>query len=109
MENHQRPTVRLVDALPDDGERRLMLAVLMDAMRIVASCRPVPPRRRGLRAWQRERDWFEADDCSRPFSFRSICDALGLNPGYVRRRTLWSPIARRTVRHRVTINASLKH
>ena len=90
MASRNRPLIKLLDAIPDDGERRLMLAVLMDALRIVQGHEPSVRggRRRGRRAWQRERGWFIEDDPATPFSFVSICDALGLNASYVRRRAL---------------------
>ena len=81
-------TSSLLEALPDDGERRLMLAVLLDAIRIVRDRAPRPPCRRGGRVWQLTREWFEDDDRSYAFAFPSICDALGLNTAYVRGRVL---------------------
>jgi hypothetical protein len=90
MERGQRRAITFLDAMPGDGERRLMLAVLLDAIRIVRTHCPSVLRARGSRVWERERDWFEADDRSTPFSFTSICEALGLNPAYVRRRALQS-------------------
>lgn len=66
-----------------DGERKLMLAVLEDAVLVAqkyALARD-PERRRELadaRAWIAERDktW--------PFSFENICNVLGIDPEYVR-------------------------
>jgi hypothetical protein len=79
---------RFIDALPEDGERRLMLAVLMDAIRALTIHRPAVPQLRAYRAWSRDRAWLQADDHVRPFSFINICAALGLDPGYIRRRVL---------------------
>lgn len=88
MRTKRRRAIRLLDALPEDGERRLMLAVLLDAIRIVRND-PLRERRvRARRARERELAWFEAEDHSAPFSFTSICNALGLNAGYVRRCAL---------------------
>jgi len=74
-----------IDALPEQGERRLMLAVLIDAIRTLSqgSLR-LPPQQR--LAWLRDRAWMQREDMADPFSFVSICAALGLSPGYVRRR-----------------------
>ena len=83
--------IKFLDALPEDGERRLMLAVLIDAIRTL--------RRKGARgsatayfhtyrAWRRECAWMQANNPSQPFSFVSICHALGLDADYVRRRIL---------------------
>ena len=40
------------------------------------------------RLWLRERAWMESNNDSEPFSFVSICHALGFDAGYVRRRVL---------------------
>jgi hypothetical protein len=77
--------IEFLEALPEDGERRLMLAVLIDAIRTLTK----PPRYlQKHRTWLQERTWMLANDESRPFSFVSICHALGLEAGYVRRRVL---------------------
>jgi hypothetical protein len=78
----------LLDALPADGERRLMLAVLLDAIRAVDHQWPSAQTRQVSRAWLRDRAWIRADDPQRPFSFVNICDVLGLEAGYVRRCVL---------------------
>jgi hypothetical protein len=80
--------LEFVEVLPEDGERKLMLAVLIDAIRTLETSRYTPWQRQSVRTWQRERAWFQKDDRSRPFAFASICDALGLNADYVRRRVL---------------------
>ena len=73
-----------IDALPSDGERKLMLAVLIDAIRtlsqeIIATCGA------NRHAWLQDELWVRTDDSCDPFSFVNICAALGLNAGYVRR------------------------
>lgn len=74
-----------IDALPDEGERRLMLAVLIDAIRtLAAGSMRLPPRQR--LAWLRDRAWMQRDDMGDPFSFVNICNALGLSAGYIRRK-----------------------
>ncbi len=80
--------LKFIDALPDDGERRLMLAVLLDAIRTVAKRRSTGGEMRLDRASLREHAWLQANDATEPFSFLSICHALGLDAGYVRRRVL---------------------
>ncbi|MGD0946686.1 MAG: hypothetical protein ABSA52_04575 [Candidatus Binatia bacterium] len=77
-----------LDALPEDGERRLMLAVLIDAIRTLTKPPCAIPYLQNRRAWMQERAWMLADDPSQLFSFVSICHALGLEAGYVRRRVL---------------------
>ncbi|HYD50436.1 MAG TPA: hypothetical protein VEB21_18920 [Terriglobales bacterium] len=72
-----------IDALPEDGERRLMLAVLIDAIRNVSQS--ARDKANEHYAWARDRAWLQRDDHKTPFSFLNICSALGLNAGYVRR------------------------
>jgi hypothetical protein len=79
---------RFLDALPEDGERRLMLAVLIDAIRALTAARTPTPRIRTHRAWLHDRAWLVSEDDSTPFSFVRICDALGLDAGYIRRCVL---------------------
>jgi hypothetical protein len=64
-------------------ERRLMVAVLEDAMRELV--RPGGPWY-GARARQRKevQVWLESDDVAWPFSFVNVCEALDLDPGEVR-------------------------
>ena len=68
-----------------DPERRLMVAVLEDAV----SCLSKDPRRgpgQQRRAFEEAHSWVNADDTeSWIFSFANVCEALGLNPGYLRR------------------------
>lgn len=73
-----------IDALPSDGERKLMLAVLIDAIRTLSQG-SMATRSANRHAWLQDEIWVRADDQADPFSFINICDALGLNAGYVRR------------------------
>lgn len=85
MAKGKQTGTEFIDALPADGERRLMLAVLIDAIRTLAQgSAGLPPRQR--LAWLRDRAWMQRDDMLDPFSFVNICAVLGLSPGYVRRR-----------------------
>jgi len=64
-------------------ERRLMLAVLEDAIRtLLLARRTAVPRKRLMR----ELAWVESTSQTEPFAFESICDVLGLDPGYLRQR-----------------------
>jgi hypothetical protein len=68
-----------------ERERLLMLAVLEDAI----TCYQRYARARGPAARQLFEDaraWLESEDRSVLFSFESICDALEISPGFVRRR-----------------------
>jgi hypothetical protein len=78
-----------IDALPSDGERKLMLAVLIDAIRTLSQ-EIVATRGANRHAWLQDQLWVCSEDHTDPFSFVNICGALGLNAGYVRRciRTL---------------------
>jgi hypothetical protein len=65
------------------GERRLMIAVLEDGVRCVlklAASRD--PLQRGLAAEAEE--WIRSTDRSRLFAFENVCQALDLDPDYVR-------------------------
>ena len=65
-------------------ERRLMAAVLEDAIRTFCRCADSRGVRR-KRLFSGTADWFESPDVRWPFSFANICDALALEPGWVRR------------------------
>ena len=82
------------------GEQRLMLALLCDAMHAYAAERARWKRPGRVRELRR---WFESADRSYVFSFESVCDALGLEAGYIRRRVLGAPPTpmRRAWGHRV--------
>jgi AraC-like DNA-binding protein len=66
-------------------ERRLMAAVLED----VVACLSVDPRyctRRQRRDFHDAKSWINAaDDSDWVFSFSNICEALGIDPSYLRR------------------------
>ena len=65
------------------AERRLLLAVLQDALLTLAV-----HARRGTRKSNRlaeeVRRWVASDSRSHPFTFGAICDILGLDPSYIR-------------------------
>jgi len=92
MGRPERSGTRLVDALPEDGERRLMLAVLMDAIRILQR-EGDGEAADGSRAWMQEWQWVESEEHRYPFAFVSICNALGIDAAYVRRRVLHTAVA----------------
>jgi hypothetical protein len=99
-------------------EKRLMIAVLEDALSLMladARC-PSKHRRGAVREASR---WLESDERSGPFAFASICDLLGLDVARVRRaiRSLRGRhgsygrkrIQAGTGRHRVTMPRSRRH
>lgn len=73
------PLQQVASRLADMPEKRLMLAVLLDAI--------VQLRRPGSTGAAEASRWIhgehDADDST--FSFRSVCDALGLDPEYLSR------------------------
>jgi len=66
------------------GERRLMVAILEDAIRVY--CKEAGARnRRRKRLFREAEQWIESRDLSWVFSFERICQTLQLDPDYVRR------------------------
>lgn len=69
------------------GERRLMVAILEDAIDCFQKyVRAADHRSRHLCAEAEK--WFMSDDDSWPFSFVNICYTLDLHPGFLRRGLL---------------------
>jgi hypothetical protein len=65
-------------------ELRLMAAVLEDAISCLAmKARPITARHR--KQLEDARQWFVAEDGEWIFSFKNICEALGIDPAYLRR------------------------
>lgn len=66
-------------------ERRLMLAVLEDALCDWLANAGAP---RGIRLarFRQASDWFRSEDTSWPYSFVNICEACGLDAALIRRR-----------------------
>jgi hypothetical protein len=66
------------------GERRLLLAVLQDAVAsFLRYCKD--PARRGRRLFRETHEWFWSTDRQWLCAFESICDNLHLNASYIRR------------------------
>lgn len=66
-----------------DGERRLMLAVLEDA--VIVYQRYALARDPEKRLERKEAgEWIESGDTTWPFSFENICNVLGIDPDYIR-------------------------
>ena len=67
-----------------DGERRLMIAVLEDAVDVYR--KQVTARdARGRQLFLEAEQWLEDREANDLFSFENICDILDLNAGYLRR------------------------
>lgn len=71
-------------ARDDSGERRLMLAVIVEAVRTVAEARGRADQRRAQRDVAEVLTWAESGDRAWPYSFLRLCDGLGIDPEYVR-------------------------
>ena len=65
-------------------ETALMRAVLADAF-VCVQHGILNEERRACRLAREAKAWFLSDEDHWPFSFVSICAALGLEPGYIRR------------------------
>jgi len=66
------------------GEQRLMLAVLEDAIHVYCKESAIPGRRNSW-LFREAEEWIESGDHSRVFSFACICEVLGLDAEYIRR------------------------
>jgi hypothetical protein len=67
-----------------EGERRLRLAVLEDAIAIFLRHRPGGDAR-SARLFAETEAWIASEDAESPFSFLAVCDVLGLEPTGLRR------------------------
>lgn len=65
------------------GERRLLLAVLQEAVDSFLRHRNATTRR-GKRLFREDKEWFWAKDRDELLSFESICGHLNLDPDYIR-------------------------
>ena len=70
-------------AMLDEPERRLRLAVLEDAIRYVQRYLHATDKH-GRALYEDAVDWFGSPDRGDPFAFENVCDALGLDPDYIR-------------------------
>jgi hypothetical protein len=65
------------------GEKRLMLAVLEEAIATFQHDLEAKTRR-GQRLFREAEDWIRSTDTSWTFAFENVCHALGLDPEYLR-------------------------
>jgi hypothetical protein len=85
VEQHEilRAPVRDRSMAPFEGEKRLMLAVLeraVDDLRTYANV----PTGRGRWLFRQVAAWFDSPETG-PFDFEGICQATGLDPGFIRK------------------------
>lgn len=65
-------------------ERRLMLAVLQDAVECYQKY-ALARDPRGVELFKDASIWIESGEREWPFSYENICEVLGLNPEYIRK------------------------
>jgi hypothetical protein len=70
-----------------EPEKRLMLAILEDAVSRYQD-NLLSPDKRGKRLFADAEDWIVEAGSDWIFSFENVCEALGLNPAYVRQGLL---------------------
>jgi hypothetical protein len=71
-------------------EKRLLLAILEEAVATLQRY-VLDDRRRGRRLYREAEKWVLSDDISWPCTFCNICDALGIDPVYLRHGVMrWS-------------------
>jgi hypothetical protein len=67
-----------------DGERRLMVAILEDAVDVYRKQAGARDRKR-RQLFEDAEAWLESSDTSWIFSYENICDVLGIDAGYLRK------------------------
>lgn len=80
-----------------EPERRLMVAVLEEAIAVVVNA-PSGDRNDRRSVVREAQRWFASDDSSSPFAFATICDVLGLDVDRVRQALARWPRRQRTFR-----------
>jgi hypothetical protein len=70
-----------------DGEKRLMLAILRDAVECLEKYRGVR-NSSGRELYQNALEWVGDKNTQWLFSFNNICDLLGFDPDYLREHLL---------------------
>lgn len=66
-----------------EGEKRLMLAILEDAVSCYQKYAE-SQRGRNKRLFEEAAEWIYEDDTAWVFSFESVCSALGIDPDFLR-------------------------
>src|SRR5271170_8247717 len=67
-----------------EGEKRLILSVLEDAVECFMKCIDSPTNK-GQRLYRDADEWINLEDKHWVFSFDNVCDMLDINPEYMRR------------------------
>jgi hypothetical protein len=75
--------VQFADHDTNQGEKRLMLAVLEEAVATFQRNTHAKTRR-GQRLFREVEEWIQSEDVSWTFAFENVCHTLGLDPEYLR-------------------------
>jgi hypothetical protein len=67
-----------------EGEKRLILSVLEDAVECFMKCIDSPTNK-GQRLFREAEEWINLEDKHWVFSFDNVCEMLDINPEYMRR------------------------
>jgi hypothetical protein len=70
--------------LPSEGERKLLFAVLEDAIRCYLKYRDGDPNSREHPEFLEATDWLSCEEEYGPFAFVSVCETLGINADRLR-------------------------
>ena len=70
--------------LPAEGERKLLFAVLEDAIRCYLKNRDRGQTAHNDPEFLEAAEWLSSDEESSPFTFIMVCEALGINPDRLR-------------------------
>ena len=70
--------------LPSEGERKLLFAVLEDAIRTYLRHRDSGAEARNNEDYVEAAEWLSSDEECGPFAFVSICEALGIDADSLR-------------------------
>jgi hypothetical protein len=70
--------------LPSEGERKLLFAVLEDAIRTYLRHRDAGAAARNNEEFVEAVEWLSIDDDSSPFTFLNVCEALGIDADCLR-------------------------
>ena len=70
--------------LPSEGERKLLFAVLEDAIRTYLRHRDRGAEARNSEEFVEAAEWLSCDEECGPFSYIGVCEALGINADCLR-------------------------
>src|ERR1700689_5274165 len=70
--------------LPSEGERKLLFAVLEDAIRCYLQHRDGDAAARGREEFVEAAEWLSSDEGEGPFAYVSVCEALGIDADCLR-------------------------